>query len=369
VILGLALAIGIWAIIQAVIQVLLVKFNWKDHRSQLSTLWPKVSILIAVRNEEKELPALLESLGKLDYPAEQLEILFAEDGSADQTPQLLAKWSANSTNRKVVRIGPEEEQVYHKNGKANALAFLCKIATGDFLFFTDGDCEVPATWVREGVSSISGDVGILIGITQVNAKSYFGQMQALDWWGTLGMVKVVTDLRLPTTGLGNNMVITKAAYLGSGGFENLPPGLTEDLEISRAVERAGFSIRQQVSEELLVQTKAEYSWRKLLDQRKRWVSGAMTLSLGWKIVLGLQFFFFPAVLMLVFYDFKLGVLVWLLKVFFQGLFIKIIATKAKREISFFYLLIFDFYQILAHTLTILYYFWPSSIEWKTRKYP
>jgi cellulose synthase/poly-beta-1,6-N-acetylglucosamine synthase-like glycosyltransferase len=367
--LWLAIPICVWAVVQPILQLLLVRINWKDHHGRFSGQWPKVSILIAVRNEERELPALLKSLEKLDYPSDQLEILFAEDRSSDLTPNILDEWEANFPNRKVLRIRPEDEQVYHENGKANALAFLGKMASGDFLFFTDGDCQVPPTWIKEGVACFSGKVGILIGITKVRDQSFFGQLQALDWWGTLGIVKVVTDLNLPTTGLGNNMVISKAAYLASGGFEKLPPSLTEDLEISRAVVKAGFSVRQQVSERVLVHTKAEYSWKNLLKQRKRWVGGALTLSWGWKTLLALQVFFFPAVLILIYNDFKIGILFWLLKAFFQGLFVRIIAKKANQGISLFYLLIFDFYQLVTYTLTILYYFWPSSIEWKARKYP
>ena len=46
---------------------------------------PRVSILIAARDEEASLPRCLASLRALNYPAERLEILVGDDGSTDRT--------------------------------------------------------------------------------------------------------------------------------------------------------------------------------------------------------------------------------------------------------------------------------------------
>ena len=365
------LAIGIcgWAILQLIIQIALLVFNWKDHRKVLPEELPKVSVLIALRNEEKELTRLLKSLDELDYPPEKLEFLFADDGSEDQTFFILENWAKSGGNKIIVRLSQEDFGKYHPNGKANALAILGERASGEFYFFTDGDCQVPRNWLKEGVSSIQGKTGMLIGITHVRRGEFLDQMQELDWWNTLGLVKVITDLGLPTTGLGNNMVITREAYQACGGFESLGWSITEDLEISKAVSRSGFQIRQQVSEDMLVETKAEYSISTLLSQRKRWVAGAMTLSLGWKLLLAFQVFFFPAILWLIFENMEMGIRLWVLKIAMQSIFIVFIAKKAKIGAPYLSLFLYDFYLLVSYCLTILYYFWPSSVTWKARKYP
>ena len=102
------------------------------------------------------------------------------------------------------------------NGKAASLATLCKAATGDFLFFTDADCQVNSQWIKAGVSSFNPKTGIVIGITKVESNSILGKVQELEWWNTLGQVKIAADLGLQTTGLGNNMIIRKATYDLSG---------------------------------------------------------------------------------------------------------------------------------------------------------
>ncbi|GAA0880534.1 glycosyltransferase [Algoriphagus jejuensis] len=355
-------------IVQYLLLLTLMKVNWKQV-SNSPTFLPKVSILVAARNEEESLPRLLKSIGQLDYPADLLEILIADDQSSDQTASLVADWASDFPNRRLISIGSHQVGRYQTNGKANALAIIAKEASGEFFFFTDADCEVPTSWIKDGVGSFEGEIGMVIGITQVKGVGFFAKMQELEWWNTLGIVKVVTDLNLPTTGLGNNMVISSVAYLACGGFESLRQSVTEDLEISRSVRSAGYRLCHQVTEGFLVKTKAEKDLKSLLDQRKRWVTGAVTLSIPWKILLGLQFLFFPFVIALTIFHWQLGLLVWGLKVLFQSGFLRIFAGKARQKIGLFSLLFFDFYQIVGFSLTILYYFWPSKVQWKSRSYP
>lgn len=366
-----AVWLGLFAgmlILQYLVLLLLLKTNWKGHVRTRKD-FPRVSILVAARNEERDLPQLLASLDALDYPAERLEILIADDQSEDQTARLIRDWAKDRVNRRLISIRQEQVALYQRNGKANALAIMAKEATGELLFFTDADCEVPARWIREGIGCFDEKTGLVIGITQVMSRGFFGKMQEIEWWNTLGIVKAVTDLRLPSTGLGNNMIISKAAYLASGGFEGIPHSVTEDLEISRAIRSARFEIRHQVSVDLLVKTKAEDSWSSLLKQRKRWVTGAATLSIPWLILLAFQFLFFPMVFILIALSWKVGWTVWALKIFCQSPFLRSFAKKASQKIGLFPLIFFDFYQIVSLSLTILYYFWPSKVEWKSRNYP
>lgn len=355
-------------IIQYALLLFFLKMNWKNHFKNKDRI-PKVSVLVAARNEEMVLPLLLKSFDKLDYPQDQIEFLIADDQSEDLTAQIIEEWVQKGVNRKLISIQSDQRNLFQKNGKANALAILGQMASGEFFFFTDADCEVPPSWIEEGLNCFDANTGLVLGITQVKSKNLFEKMQEIDWWNTLGIVKIVTDLNLPSTGLGNNMVISRTAYLESGGFEKIPFSLTEDLEISKAISGLGFNIKHQVSGNFLVKTKAEKDWNALLKQRKRWMAGAMTLSIPWKILLGLQFLFYPAVLVLMLFSSKVGLLIFGFKVLWQSFFLTSFSNKAGQKISVLPLLLFEFYQIWNLGLTILYYFWPGQIEWKARKYP
>ncbi|MHA7130942.1 glycosyltransferase [Algoriphagus namhaensis] len=362
----LLLLIG-YVILQFLVLIWMVKFRWKAFSPQ-SASPPSVSILISCRNEEKLLPQLLRSLDGLHYSGEW-DIWIADDQSSDDTGQIIQSWCARSAHRNFVSISTEEAGSYHTNGKANALAILCKQAKGDLLFFTDADCEVPHTWIESAGRSFPKDLGMMIGITRVKADSVFGRFQEVDWWHTLGIVKVLNDLGLGLTGLGNNMVVSRHALEKSGGFENLPDSLTEDLALCRSLLDHGFAVGQQVDSSVLVTTKAEERLSSFLAQRKRWLSGVVTLPFSYQFLLALELLFYPAVLCLIWIAPGWGMLLWAVKVAVQSFFLAFFARKTAQKLDWPYVLGFDFYQIFTASLTILYYFWPGKIEWKGRKYP
>jgi len=66
----------------------LLVFNRKHYAAQL-THYPRVSILIAARNEERYILHCLRAIERLDYPKEQLEVLVGDDGSTDKTRALV----------------------------------------------------------------------------------------------------------------------------------------------------------------------------------------------------------------------------------------------------------------------------------------
>ena len=51
--------------------------------------WPTVAIVIEARNEEENLPDILQDLTQLDYPEELLQIIIVDDRSTDNTWQLI----------------------------------------------------------------------------------------------------------------------------------------------------------------------------------------------------------------------------------------------------------------------------------------
>jgi cellulose synthase/poly-beta-1,6-N-acetylglucosamine synthase-like glycosyltransferase len=361
-------AIVILVLLLLVIEWFRIRFFWKNHQNTPIS-WPTVSVLIAARNEVKFLPRLLASLEQLEYPNEKIEFLIIDDASEDQTGEIISAWCEGHINRKGFNSLKQGVAFQGKNGKAAALTGLCKEATGEFLFFTDADCVVNSQWLKAGVSSFNAKTGIVIGITKVESNSLLGKFQELEWWNTLGQVKIAADLGLQTTGLGNNMIIRKTTYDLSGGFEQTTKSLTEDLEISRLIHQTGFQLAHQISPQLLAFTKAEKDLQTLLNQRKRWFSGVLTLPLFWLILLNLQFLYLPAILFIAFHFPLLGILLFTLKLSLHGSVIQVLLSRAAQKPNWIFFLFFDFYTFLINALTILYYFYPAKISWKSRSYP
>ncbi len=85
----------------------------------------KVSVIMAVHNGAKWLPAKIASLKAQDYPAELVEIVVVSDGSNDATDELLDKLDVTWTAL------PEP------SGKPSALNRAVAMANGQVLVFTD----------------------------------------------------------------------------------------------------------------------------------------------------------------------------------------------------------------------------------------
>lgn len=366
-ILALILTITFLLIIQDFVLWILLKTNFKHFDKSGILEYPRVSILIPSRNEEKNLPECLASLGKLKYPLDKLQVILGDDRSIDKTRAILASYVEQHPEAILVDI--QECDTRKMNGKANALSQMAKKANGEVLLFTDSDCKVPenyalamvAAWQRTGA-------GIITGITHVSGSRFLDKMQAMDWWLTLGMVKVISDVGISVTSMGNNMLISKKAYQSVGGFESIPFSLTEDFEIAKQILNKGFTSFHLVGKENLISTKPQKKIPDLLKQRKRWMAGAMDLPLFWKLLLGLQVLFFPSVVFLLFLHPLLGVSLWICKVAIQSLFIMGFASKTEIKINKMDLILFEIYYMIAAWSTIVYYFWPAQTDWKGRRY-
>ena len=125
-------------------------------------------------------------------------------------------------------------------------------------------------------------------------------MQMLDWSLALGMVKIVSGWKIPVTGVGNNMMISKAAYNEVGGYKNIPFSVTEDFALFQAVAKKGYHYQQLANEGSLVRTFAIKGFWNLMNQRKRWMSGALKLPPFMVALLVFQALYYPAMLAMIF---------------------------------------------------------------------
>jgi cellulose synthase/poly-beta-1,6-N-acetylglucosamine synthase-like glycosyltransferase len=87
--------------------------------------WPAVSVICAVHNEAPRLDAKIANLLAQGYPG-PLQLVFASDGSTDDTPARLQA----DTRVTALSYAP-------RRGKAHALKRAVEAATGDILVFTD----------------------------------------------------------------------------------------------------------------------------------------------------------------------------------------------------------------------------------------
>jgi len=178
-----------------------------------------ISVIVAARNEEHNLPVLLSSLAKLDYPPEAYELIIVSDHSTDASVDILRQWQ-NRLNLKVIDWQEEEEGII---GKKAALLQGIRAAKHELLAFTDADCEVPSTWLRAFSQAFENDVDYVLGYSLIKRDKQDGYFRLKNFERGIyySLAALGMRARHPITSSACNMAYRKSAFLASKGFEGI----------------------------------------------------------------------------------------------------------------------------------------------------
>ena len=324
-----------------------------------------ISILIAARNEEANILACLEAVARLDWPAGDLEVWIGNDQSEDGTAALVAEFIRDKPHFHLLDITANAGTA---RGKSNVLAQLAARATGDYFFFTDADVRVPPSWIRAMLAAWGRRVGIVNGVTLVAGEGLAARLQAIEWTYALSLMRRFAARKIPITAMGNNMMTTREAYLSTGGYQRLSFSITEDYQLFRHILAKGFGFRQAFEPGVLAFTAPAESLGHLLQQRKRWMTGAMQLPWYQKLFVFAEALLVPAVVALAFFSPLLAAGVFALR---AALIVREVygALRTLGQPGRFrdvwpYLP----YHFLIVTANVLYYLLPVPVVWKGRKY-
>lgn len=103
---------------------------------------PKISIIVPVYNTAKYLPACLGSIINQTY--HNLEIILVDDGSTDDSNEVISKYAKNDSRIKTIR--------QNNQGQSSARNTGLKKVTGDYVSFIDSDDEIRPTFIADLLS-------------------------------------------------------------------------------------------------------------------------------------------------------------------------------------------------------------------------
>ncbi|WP_192820627.1 glycosyltransferase [Rufibacter sp. LB8] len=342
---------------------------WAFRKKQISPApltFPKISILIAARNEEEHILTCLAAIDRLNYPKDQLQVLVGDDRSTDATAQKVKAWQKDHSYVTCISV---THDLPGTKGKANVLAQLAHHATGEFFFITDADIEVPPTWVTALLQQVQPHTGIVTGITTTKGHRLFDRLQALDWLYNLGLMQVVADRGVPVSTMGNNMLVTREAYQAAGGFENIPFSVTEDVQLFREVIVKGFGTSHVYAAEALALSLPAPNFFALLHQRRRWMRGSVKLPWYMLLLFVVHASYYPVWLPFFLHS-SLAFMgaIFLAKLLLQSCFVYICARRVNWKTSVWDILLLEPYLLFTSLILILGFFLPFKIKWKGRYY-
>ncbi len=259
---------------------------WGSTRHQPSTReQPRVSVVVAARNEQAHLPRLLATLTAQCYPC--YEIIVVDDRSSDATPRVLAEWEQRDGRVRSVRV---VEDPGTRSPKVAALQHGIAHAQGDLLLFTDADCTMPPNWIACMVALFTPGVGAVIGYAELTAPNHhvIEQIQAFDYFANMTLAAGATKLGRPLGAGGANLAYRRTAYDEAGGFAALPPDVIADdmALVQQIADRTTSRVAFCDDPGAVVRSPAVPTPREAVNRQLRWMhGGGDVLHSNWPLLM------------------------------------------------------------------------------------
>lgn len=237
--------------------------------------YPSVSVIVSARNEEKNMSLCIESLLKIEYPREKLEIILINDRSTDKTGEVIKSYSQKYPE--IIYLETEKSSSRLK-GKTGALYQAIKKSKGEIIFTTDADCEVKPTWVKEMVGYYDDRTGVVNSYTIVKPENIYSGFQSFDWLYLLTIASGADGINNQLSCVGNNMSYRRKAYEDVGGYEKVKFSVTEDFMLLKTIRDATkWKVKFPVDEKVLNYTLPCSDFKELYRQKKRWGRGGLDI--------------------------------------------------------------------------------------------
>lgn len=330
---------------------------------------PSVSVIVAGRNEEKNILTCIQSLAKLKYPADKLEIILVNDRSDDRTLKIMQDAASGLPQFKV--INSRDSTHSNLRGKANAIDTAIEMSSGEIIMTTDADCTVNENWIFNTVKYYHQDVAMVCGFTLITyEKSLFDKLQCLDWLYLLALASSSCGLGKIMSCIGNNLSFRKSVYREAGGYSAIDFSVTEDLALMRRIGKSSNSrIVYPVNADALVMTQPCESVSELTSQKRRWFRGGIGINfLGYFTGIGL----YTSSIVLLFGSFFVELKLWLslcLVILLSMLFLSSRCLTRMQVVSLAgYFPLFNIYLAVYGLLLPFSFVFGKSINWKGRKF-
>ena len=243
----------------------------------------KVSVLIAVRNEEKNIFKLLQSLYNQTFPKELYEVIIVDDHSEDNTRKYIEEFINNNKDINIKLLKAESE------GKKKAISQALHNAENELIMVTDADCELNSLWI-ESIAAFYQDKKckmILAPVLLSPANNLFEKMQVLEHLSLIASTAGSASIGVPVMCNGANMAYEREAALEVEKLRhdfNIESG-DDMFLLEQFVKKYGHKkVKFFLEKTTIVKTKTCKTIKEFLRQRRRWVSKSKSYT-NCKIIL------------------------------------------------------------------------------------
>jgi cellulose synthase/poly-beta-1,6-N-acetylglucosamine synthase-like glycosyltransferase len=201
---------------------------------------PSVSIIVAARNEERNIREALQSLLNLRYP--DFELIVVDDRSEDDTGRILDGMAAADGRLRVIHLDVLPAGWLGKN---HAQWVGSREASGELLLFTDADIVMEPTLISRAVAYLEQNrLDHLAATPSLRMPTAFLGMFGAAFIIFFSLFARPWKVRDPKSrchiGIGAFNLVRAAAYRQVGGHETIRLRPDDDMKLGKIIKRAGL---------------------------------------------------------------------------------------------------------------------------------
>lgn len=225
---------------------------------------PRLSVLVAAKDEEANIEQCLRGLLKQQYP--DFEVVAINDRSHDRTGPLIERLATEDQRLRAVHVS---NLPAGWAGKNHAMHVGVQHATGEYFCFTDADCRFHTANLLAAAVRFQQR-------QQIDLLSVLPRLEAHTFWERVvqppaGAIMVFwfppTKVNDPRSSRayanGAFMLMSRAVYERLGGHAQFKTALNEDMHFARQAKRLGLRLR-------VVRSADMYSVRMYVGLRQIW---------------------------------------------------------------------------------------------------
>ncbi|MGV8150883.1 MAG: glycosyltransferase [Candidatus Woesearchaeota archaeon] len=240
------------------------------------TQYPTVTITVPAYNAEKHVIKTLKSLIELEYDKSKLEIVVVNDGSRDNTKNIVEKFISQHKEDNIILIN-------HKRnlGKADALNTSMSKSTAEFFSCIDSDSRVEKDALIYMIEQMQRDPKLAIATPVMkveNPKTWMQKFQRIEYMSSMLISRLMGHLDSMYVAPGPFSLYRMTALKKLGKFDGTHN--IEDQEIAWRAQKKHLKMRQ--CPHAFVYTVAPRNIKQFTAQRTRWYRGSIMTIYDYK---------------------------------------------------------------------------------------